>query len=160
MGSINTPTHLDGLLVLSISGPDIVDLRGEGGNATEGTLDGNLLTMAPQCMHVAPLHADHREYTLHAEWVTTCEHPPLWEREGRRKRERRGERGRERRRNGEREYGERWLRQYTEEKPNSSRHWNHLKCDPCLTSYGSNECLHDLIGKLSTNKEARLASNQ
>ena len=77
MGSINTPTHPDGVLVLSISGPHVVNLCGEGGNTAEGTLDGNLLTMAPQCMHVAPLHVDHREYTLHAEWVTTREHPPL-----------------------------------------------------------------------------------
>lgn len=47
-------------------------------------------------MHVAPPHVDHREDTLHAEWVAACEYTPL-----------RGRGGRDRERESEKEGGER-----------------------------------------------------
>ena len=73
-------THFDReLFVLLTARPDVVDLRGEGGDSAEGALDGYLLTVAPGGVHVAPPHVDHCEYTLHAEWVAAREYTPLRE---------------------------------------------------------------------------------
>ena len=74
-------TNLD-WCVFSVSiARDVVNLGDEGGESTEGTLDGHLLLSAPPG-HVLSSQCHHCEHTLHAERVATCEHTPLYVCEG------------------------------------------------------------------------------
>ncbi len=70
--------HLDGCVTLVLLGSDVADLRGEGGEAAEGTLDGHVPGAADELRRVSlPPQPDHGEGAVHAERVATREHSPL-----------------------------------------------------------------------------------